>query len=136
MTIDAAMDLTNRLLAHAQALAAVTAHLRAAVESRPLDPDLQRAIDGVVDALGSRHPLEALTPQEREVVIAFARSGDRIGGSGGRVDVDRNRDSWGNRIRPAGVVHVPGSWPLLPAAPGPTAAVPVAALGAVTRTLV
>lgn len=74
MAIDAAMALTNRLLANAQALAAVTASLRAQAEGVPLDPDLQRAIEGVLDALECRDALDALSPQERSVVIAFARS--------------------------------------------------------------
>lgn len=74
MAMEAAMALTNRLLADAQALSAITAYLRAADESRHLDSALQAAVERVIDVLDARQALDALTPQERAVVIAFSRS--------------------------------------------------------------
>lgn len=74
MPMEAAMALTNRLLADAQALAAVTAHLRATAEGRALDPDLAQAVERVIDTLDARSALEQLTDSERGVVVAFSRS--------------------------------------------------------------
>lgn len=57
MAMEAAMALTNRLLPDAQALAAVTAYMRAASEGRALEPDLSRAI---VVAFASSYLRQAL----------------------------------------------------------------------------
>lgn len=72
--MESAMALTNRLLSSAQALAAVTAHLRAEAEGQSIDPELRTAIERVVDELGVRPALSELSPGERSVVVAFARS--------------------------------------------------------------
>ena len=74
MAIEAAMELTNRLLSSAQALAAITAQMRAKAEGRGLQPELHDAVDRVIDALGARSALDQLTEPERTVVAAFARS--------------------------------------------------------------
>lgn len=74
MAIEAAMALTNRLLASAQALAALTAYMRATAEGRSLDPDLQDAIDRVIETLDARDAIDGLSESDRHVVAAFARS--------------------------------------------------------------
>ena len=56
MAIERAMALTNRLLSHARALAAVTAYVRLAADGSPADP-----------------ALDALTDDERQIVTSFAR---------------------------------------------------------------
>lgn len=74
MAMEAAMGLTNRLLAQAQALAAVTAYLRLQADGQPGDPALRPWLERVVDLLGARNDLDGLSDRERGVVVAFARS--------------------------------------------------------------
>jgi SAM-dependent methyltransferase len=74
VAMEAAMALTNRLLSQAQALAAVTAHLRLAENGAQADPALAARIERVIDVLDARDALAALTDRERAVVTAFARS--------------------------------------------------------------
>jgi precorrin-6B methylase 2 len=74
MAMEAAMALVNRLLAQAQALAAVTAYLRVAEGGEEVDPALRTQLERVVGLLGTREAFDALSAQERAVVIAFARS--------------------------------------------------------------
>ena len=68
------MGLTNRLLASAQALAAVAARVRLEDLALEGDPAVRAQLDRVVDALGVRDDVEALDERERAVVVAFARS--------------------------------------------------------------
>ncbi len=68
------MALTNRLLASAQALAAVAARIRLEDLAAEGDPAVRAQIDRVVDALGTREDIETLDERERAVVVAFARS--------------------------------------------------------------
>jgi ubiquinone/menaquinone biosynthesis C-methylase UbiE len=74
MAMEAAMALTTQLLAQAQALGAVTAYMQMAADGRSADAALKQRIEDVVDVLGARDALDDLTPQERAVVVAFARS--------------------------------------------------------------
>lgn len=68
------MDLVGRLLTQAQALAAVTARTRTADGAEPAHPAVAPHLDAVVDALGARATLDDLTPDERRIVVSFARS--------------------------------------------------------------
>lgn len=68
------MALTNRLLASAQALAAVAARIRLEDLAADGDPAVRAQIDRVVDALGAREDIETLDERERAVAVAFARS--------------------------------------------------------------
>jgi precorrin-6B methylase 2 len=74
MAMEEAMALTNRLLTQAQALGAITAYLRLTPSGHAANPALQERIAQVVDLLGARETLDALTEQERAVVTSFARS--------------------------------------------------------------
>jgi 2-polyprenyl-3-methyl-5-hydroxy-6-metoxy-1,4-benzoquinol methylase len=74
MAMEDAMALTNRLLAQAQALGALTAYLRMGEEGKQADPALQPHIERIVDLLGAREALSGLSDQERSVVTSFARS--------------------------------------------------------------
>jgi SAM-dependent methyltransferase len=74
MAMEEAMALTNRLLTQAQALGAVTAYLRLAKAGHEANPVLQARLERIVDLLGVREALDALTDQERAVVTSFARS--------------------------------------------------------------
>ena len=74
MSLQRAMGLTNELLASAQALAALTARLRIEAEGLDADPAVREQLDRVADALGARAAYDALDPDERAVVISFARS--------------------------------------------------------------
>lgn len=74
MAIEEAMKLTNRLLIQAQALGAVTAYLQQAADGHQINPALQARLEPVLDLLGAREALDALTEQERAVVTSFARS--------------------------------------------------------------
>jgi ubiquinone/menaquinone biosynthesis C-methylase UbiE len=74
MTMEDAMALTNRLLAQAQALSAVTSYLRMGEEGKEVDPALRERIERVVDLLDARDTLSGLTDQERSIVTSFARS--------------------------------------------------------------
>ena len=68
------MGLTNRLLASAQALAAVAARVHLEDLALEGDPAVRAQLDRVVDALGVHDDVEALDERERAVVVAFARS--------------------------------------------------------------
>ena len=68
------MALTNRLLTSADALAAMTARLRLADLGGEVDPALRAQLDRVADALEARESYDALTEQERSIVVSFARS--------------------------------------------------------------
>ena len=74
MAFDELMGLSNRLLADAQALAALTARLRLDELGVEGDPDVRAQLDRVVDALGAREHVEGLDDGERSVVLSFARS--------------------------------------------------------------
>jgi len=74
MAIDEAMALTQEMLTQAQALSAVIARLRLEEMGAHGDPVQRAQLERVVDALGARGPLDALTPDERSIVVAFTRS--------------------------------------------------------------
>jgi SAM-dependent methyltransferase len=74
VAFDELMGLTNRLLADAQALAAVAARLRLEDLDDDADPAVREQLDRVVDALGMREQVDGLEPGERAVLVAFARS--------------------------------------------------------------
>jgi len=68
------MGQTNRLLASAQALAALIARLRLDELGVEGDPAVRAQLDRVIDALGLREDYAALAAGERSVVVSFARS--------------------------------------------------------------
>jgi 2-polyprenyl-3-methyl-5-hydroxy-6-metoxy-1,4-benzoquinol methylase len=68
------MGLTNRLLVHAQALAALTARLRLDQLGVEGDPAVRAQLDRVVEALDADEGIGTLTEQERSVLASLARS--------------------------------------------------------------
>ncbi|HSK17169.1 MAG TPA: class I SAM-dependent methyltransferase [Gaiellaceae bacterium] len=74
MAFEELMGLTTRLLANAQALAAVAARLRLEELGVEGDPAVNAQLDRVIDALGVREDYEGLDEGERSVVLSFARS--------------------------------------------------------------
>ncbi len=74
MAFDELMGLTNRLLADAQALAALAARLRLDELEVEGDPAVRAQLDRVLGELGVRESVEALEPGERSVLASFARS--------------------------------------------------------------
>jgi SAM-dependent methyltransferase len=74
MAFDELMGLTNRLLASALALSALAARLKLDDLGETGDPALREQLDRVLDELGVREQLDALEPDERSVLLAFARS--------------------------------------------------------------
>lgn len=74
MGFDEVMGLTNRLLANAQALAAVAARLRLDELGVESDPAVAAQLDRVIDVLGAHEDLEGLDDGERAVLLAFAGS--------------------------------------------------------------
>jgi precorrin-6B methylase 2 len=68
------MGLTNRLLANALALSAVSARLRLDQLGAEGDPAVRAQLDRVTDLLGVREQLDSLDDRERAVLLAFARS--------------------------------------------------------------
>jgi hypothetical protein len=68
------MGLTNRLLANALALSAVSARLRLDELGAEGDPAVRAQLDRVSDVLGVREQLDSLEEGERAVLLAFARS--------------------------------------------------------------
>jgi precorrin-6B methylase 2 len=71
---DELMELTNRLLVSANALAALAARLRLDQLGTDGDAAVRAQLDRVTDVLGVREQLDALDPGERAVLLAFARS--------------------------------------------------------------
>ena len=74
MAFDELMGLTNRLLANAIALSAVSARLRLDELGTEGDPAVRAQLDRVTEALGIRSQLDELGPEERAVLASFARS--------------------------------------------------------------
>jgi SAM-dependent methyltransferase len=74
MAFDELMGVTNRLLANALALSAVSARLKLDALGETGDPALRAQLDRVVDELGVAEELAALDPDERAVLLAFSRS--------------------------------------------------------------
>jgi SAM-dependent methyltransferase len=74
MALQQTMQLITRLLSRAQALSALTAHLRLMDMQQATDPALRFELDRVVDGLQARRLTEELSPEERAVLIGFARS--------------------------------------------------------------
>ncbi|HXK33963.1 MAG TPA: class I SAM-dependent methyltransferase [Dehalococcoidia bacterium] len=74
MAIERAMALVTELLTQAQALAAVTARMRLDELGVSGEPAQREQLDRVVEKLGAAEHLEDLTPDERAIVVAFARS--------------------------------------------------------------
>ena len=74
MAFDELMGLTNRLLANAIALAAVTARLHLDELGTEGDPAVRAQLDRVADTLGVRAQLDGVDAQERAVLVAFSRS--------------------------------------------------------------
>ena len=68
------MELSNRLLADAHALAALAARLRLDQLGVEGDPAVRAQLDRVLDALGAREYVEELDEGERSMLLAFARS--------------------------------------------------------------
>ena len=68
------MGLTNRLLANALALSAVSARLRLDELGAEGDPAVRAQLDRVSDVLGVREQLDSLEEGERAVLLASARS--------------------------------------------------------------
>ncbi len=74
MVFDKLMGLTNRFLSSAQALAAMSAHLRLAELGVTGDAAVRVQLDRVLDELGVRKELDELDAGERSVLLSFARS--------------------------------------------------------------
>jgi len=74
MAFDELMGLTNRLLANALALAAVSARLRLDELGEAGDPELEAQLDRVISELGVGEQLDELEPGERAVLLSFSRS--------------------------------------------------------------
>lgn len=74
MAFDELMGMTNRLLASALALSALSARLHLDQLGEEGDPDVRAQLDRVVEELGVREQLDALDERERAVLLAFARS--------------------------------------------------------------
>jgi precorrin-6B methylase 2 len=74
MAFDDLMGLTNRLLANALALSALSARLKLDELGEPGDPALREQLDRVADELGVRDQIATLDPGERSVLLAFTRS--------------------------------------------------------------
>jgi len=74
MAFDELMGLTNRLLANALALSAVSARLRLDELGAEGDPAVREQLDRVIEELGVHTKLETLEPGERAVLYAFSRS--------------------------------------------------------------
>jgi precorrin-6B methylase 2 len=74
MAFDELIGLTNRLLANALALSALSARLHLDQLGEEGDPTVRAQLDRVVDELGVREQLDALDEGERAVLLAFARS--------------------------------------------------------------
>ena len=74
MAFDELMGLTNRFLSSAQALAAMSAHLRLAELGVVGDAAVRVQLDRVLDELGVREELDDLDAGERAVLLSFARS--------------------------------------------------------------
>lgn len=74
MAFDELMGLTNRLLANAIALSAVSARLRLDELGAEGDPAVRAQLDRVTEALGIHSQLDELGPEERAVLASFARS--------------------------------------------------------------
>jgi precorrin-6B methylase 2 len=68
------MGLTNRLLANALALSALSARLHLDELGEDGDPAIREQLDRVADELGMRQQLDSLEPGERAVLLAFSRS--------------------------------------------------------------
>ena len=74
MAFDELMGLTNRLLANAIALSAISARLRLDELGAEGDPAVRAQIDRVTESLGVHSQLDELAPHERAMLAAFARS--------------------------------------------------------------
>ena len=72
MAFDKLMGLTNRFLSSAQALAAMSAHLRLAELGVAGDAAVRVQLDRVLDELGVREELDDLDAGERSVLLSFA----------------------------------------------------------------
>lgn len=74
MAFDELMGLTNRLLANAIALSAVSAKLRLDESGAGGDPAVRAQLERVIAELGVGDQLAGLEPGERAVLLSFARS--------------------------------------------------------------
>jgi SAM-dependent methyltransferase len=74
MSFENGMSMVSRLLGQAQALAGLTASLRLQDTNGSGDPLLRQQLDRVVEHLGAQPVLENISPQERDILTAFALS--------------------------------------------------------------
>jgi precorrin-6B methylase 2 len=74
MSFENGMSMVSRLLGQAQALAGLTARLRLQDTNGSGDPLLRQQLDRVVEHLGAQPVLENISPQERDILTAFALS--------------------------------------------------------------
>jgi precorrin-6B methylase 2 len=79
MTADAVRDIASRLSQSFHALAALGLALQSRDTSKPTDPRLRSAIDGVIDSQGWREAIDAVAPAEILPVLAAIR-GDLLMG--------------------------------------------------------